>query len=229
MIRYGGAEYIDGIKNLWAEAFGDSVDQIEKYLRNMYCEKDILLYVEDDEVCAMASMLGVSSKNIKGRYIYAVATAKKYRGRGICKKLMSRIEEEIKARGEEFSILVPAEKSLFEFYKKLGYSQTVFKPKETKYKLSDGECSAREYFSIRENLFKDYDLIEWDEKSLEYILSLGETKILENGAGYFENGKPIEILTPKIFEKEWTEPFALIKYINEDLVFEKPYFGLSMG
>ena len=45
----------------------------------------------------------------------------------------------------------------------------------------------------------------------------------------FENGKPVEILTPKIFKKEWTEPFALIKYINEDLVFEKPYFGLSMG
>ena len=93
MIRYGGTEYIDGIKTLWKEAFGDSEAQIEKYLKNMYCEKDILLYVEDGEVCAMASMLSVSSKNIKGRYIYAVATAKKHRGRGLCKKLMTRAEE----------------------------------------------------------------------------------------------------------------------------------------
>ena len=38
-----------------------------------------------------------------------------------------------------------------------------------------------------------------------------------------------EALVPEIFNGEWTKPFAEIKYYDENLKFDKPYFGLCIN
>lgn len=54
-------------------------------------------------------------------YIYAVATAKKFQGQGICHKLMKDTHNHLKECGYEGAILVPGSEGLFRFYEGMGY------------------------------------------------------------------------------------------------------------
>ncbi len=227
MFEFFSEKYREGVISLWNKTFKDSREMIEKYLDNM-CKNNMVLITEEDKVIAMASILPVTMKNKKGRYVYAVATDENYRGKGFAKAIMGEIDKIIKERAEHFAVLVPASDSLFEFYKNLGYTQTVFAQPSIE-KTEAGEMiSAKEYALIREEILKDLDYIKWSEESLKYILSFGEAKKINGGAVYIENGKTVELLSREIFEEEWEKPFALIKYINCE-EFKRPYFGLAMN
>lgn len=227
MISFASSLYKDGIIKLWIEAFGDTKETVCDYLDGMYRDDNMVIYTENGEVLSMASILPVSSKTRRGRYVYAVATAKKSRGKGLCREIMKFIDEFAKSRGESFLILVPAKVTLFDFYREMGYSHTVFKPCTVEFKETGKVLTVKEYYRIRAEILSDCNLIEWDEKSLEYILSHGEIRKTEDGAVYLEDGSAAEILSPHIFDAKWTKPYALIKYL-EDFKFEKPYFGLAM-
>ncbi len=227
MFEFFSEKYREGVISLWNKTFKDSREMIENYLDNM-CKNNMVLITEEDKIIAMASILPVTMKDKKGRYVYAVATDEDYRGKGFAKAIMGEIDKIIKEREEHFAVLVPASDSLFEFYKNLGYTQTVFAPPETKIQEGGDKIGPEEYFKIRDEILKDLDYIKWSEKQLKYILSFGEIRKIKGGAVYIENGKVVENLTKEIFKEEWTKPLALIKYINCE-EFEKPYFGLAMN
>ena len=228
IIELASKERLPEVIALWKEAFGDSEEYVKKFFDKMNGEKNMILRIEEGKTVSMASMLPVKCGNYRGRYIYAVATAEKCRGRGYCRQIMAFIHDYMAEGGENFAILVPAEKSLFDFYKKMGYSQTVFAPDTANVGEITNKCTISEYYNIRKNLFSEYDLIEWGERELSYILSLGEIWKTEDGAAYFEDGKAVEILNRSIFSNIWTEPFALMKYIGDTKI-DKPYFGLAMN
>lgn len=229
MIEFASEKYRNGIIKLWQEAFGDDEEFICDFLEKIDYKKNLLVFLDNGEVVSMATILPVFCKSVKGRYVYAVATAKSHRGKGLCKAVMNRIDEVIKSQGEGFAILVPASESLFSFYEKLGYYDTIYKPSFSEVNGIGKQCSVSEYFKIRNEIFSDYDLIGWSEEMLEYILSFGEMNFCDGGAVYREETTLKELLTDEIFKSSWTEPFALIKYIDENLKFEKPYFGLCMN
>ncbi len=226
MISFAKDEHKNGIIKLWSEAFGDTENVIISFLENI-CKDNTVVYIKDERVVGMASILPVFCNNRKGRYVYAVATDKEYQGQGICKEIMSFIDDFAQKTGESFLILVPASKSLFDFYKKMGYNQTVYAPP----KNGNGqgiEIDYKEYCKLRSTILREFDLIKWSEAALEFILSHGNAVKNQNGIAYFENGQAIEVLNPNVLAEEFSTPFALIKYI-EDLRFEKPYFGLAMS
>ena len=63
----------------------------------------------------------VEKPNHRIAYIYAVATAEKFRGKGICHKLMEDTHKYLKEYGYEGAILVPGNEGLFRFYEGIGY------------------------------------------------------------------------------------------------------------
>ncbi|MBE7011472.1 MAG: GNAT family N-acetyltransferase [Ruminococcaceae bacterium] len=229
MIEFASEKYREGIIALWQEAFCDEEEFINGFLDNMkYCE-NMLIYREQSSVFGMVTMLPVFCGENKGRYIYAVATSEKQRGKGICKNIMKAVDEFIIKEKEKFAILVPAGESLFEFYKKMGYNQIVYKPEFPPIKGRGRKLSIGEYFRLREKFFEKYDFIGWSEENLEYVLSFGETMLWENGAFYREGAEIKEALAPEIFDSEWEIPFGEIKYFEEKLKFDKPYFGLCIN
>jgi len=133
---------------------------------------EIELLFKEEKVLGMLSMLPVTLNGKKGRYIYAVATDEKARGKGISTKLLEFANEFIKKSGEDFSVLVPAEKSLFTFYQKRGYTtlscvrKQCFsgKNKDMEVKKITAEC----YFEKREAFFNK-NLIKWDISELLYV------------------------------------------------------------
>ena len=127
-------------------------------------------------------------------YFYAVCTAPEARGKGVCAKLMQYAEQNC---GYDYASLVPAEESLFEFYRKLGY-QTVFYQKKYSVFSEKGakitKASPEVYRSIRElQLYGDFVSYE------EWLLPLaGELHRIETEDGVFcacavKQGSALEI------------------------------------
>lgn len=108
---------IHGLRQLWKEAFGDTDSFLDKFYSIAFDPRRSLCATVDGEVAAMAYWFDCGDY----AYIYAVATAKKHREKGISHALMARIHEILTNRGYAGCILVPGEESLRKFYRGMGY------------------------------------------------------------------------------------------------------------
>lgn len=128
---YKKAEYedISGLKHVWETVFGDSKQYINFFFEHAY--KPGMAYVckAENEVVGMLYLIplfigGQTVKTIKGGYIYAVATLPKWRGQQIATRLLHFVNASAKTElGYNFTMLKPAEHTLFDYYEKRGYQK----------------------------------------------------------------------------------------------------------
>lgn len=184
MISFAKKHHIPALKSLWKKAFGDTDESVNFYFENMFTEDNMLVCEQDGNVCAMLSMLPLKivcgKTAYKARYIFAVATDEAYRGRGISTKLIQYAHEYMQGIGIDFSILVPASESLFNFYADRGY-ETRFYMKKIKVRPEDVEkyhgtvnvslCDANEYEKYRQEVFGEKVFAAWDKDMLQKIIS----------------------------------------------------------
>ncbi len=109
------------LKSLWKEAFGDTDEFIEEFFNIAFAENRFNSVFIDNELAGALYWFDAEIKGRKTAYIYAVATAKKHRGKGIASSLLNNTLNLLKEKGYEFSVLVPSSKELFRFYEKLGF------------------------------------------------------------------------------------------------------------
>ena len=88
-------KHIPVLKALWREAFGDSEEFINSFFDTAYRSDKCFAVTEGDNVISALYILDCSFEGRKLAYIYAVATSKAYRGRGICKRLMQYTHESL--------------------------------------------------------------------------------------------------------------------------------------
>lgn len=108
---------IPQLRQLWKEAFGDTDTFLDHFYTKAFSTDRCLCATMEGEVAAMAYWFDCEEY----AYIYAVATAKQHRGKGISHTLMARIHEILTERGYAGCILVPGEESLRTFYRGMGY------------------------------------------------------------------------------------------------------------
>lgn len=108
------------LKALWAEAFGDSENEIQNFFRTAFCPARCLCIPKSEQMAAAAYWLDCSDGQRKFAYLYAVATAGTYRRQGLCHSLLSQLHDLLTTRGYDGVILVPAE-GLSPFYHAMGY------------------------------------------------------------------------------------------------------------
>ena len=108
---------IASLRQLWKEAFGDTDSFLDTFYTTAFDPRRSLCATVDGEIAAMAYWFDCDEY----AYIYAVATAKKHRGKGICHKLMAHIHSILTQAGYLGCILVPGEESLRQFYAGMGY------------------------------------------------------------------------------------------------------------
>ena len=105
------------LRQLWKEAFGDTDAFLDHFYTKAFSPDRCLCATIEDEVAAMAYWFDCKEY----AYIYAVATAKKHRGKGISHALMARIHAILTDRGYAGCLLVPGKESLRRFYGGMGY------------------------------------------------------------------------------------------------------------
>ena len=115
----------EDLQSLWETVFGDSRFVTDAFFAYAF-DPDGCFYAErDGKAVAALYLLPVLSGDTKGFYLYAAATLPAYRGQG----LMGSLIREALAYAEknaQFVYLCPAEDSLYAYYARFGFSQTLY-------------------------------------------------------------------------------------------------------
>lgn len=107
---------IPALRQLWQEAFGDTDAYLDSFFSLAFATERALLVREDGGVLAALYWLDCSWEGKKIAYVYAVATSKQHRGKGLCTALMAELHNRV-----DRTILVPADDGLRTFYSRMGY------------------------------------------------------------------------------------------------------------
>lgn len=137
MIKFADITYTKEIINLWDIAFGEDKKFNDYYFKNIFKPEYTLIMIENNKLISMAQMLPYTLKNIGDvTYIYGAATLPECQGKGYMQKLLEKsFEIDIKLN-KKGSVLIPAEKSLFDYYKRTGY-ETAFYIDRSQHKFTD--------------------------------------------------------------------------------------------
>lgn len=107
---------------IYKQAFKDEDTEFEDLLFE-YCFPDCKTLVKEGKTASMLFALQcdvqTQEEKLKAAYIYAVATPEALRGKGYASELI----EELKAEDYDILFLRPANSSLIEFYKRLGFKE----------------------------------------------------------------------------------------------------------
>lgn len=109
------------LRGLWKEAFGDTDAFLDAFFSTAFSEDRCLCITCQGDVAAALYWFDCVLNGKKIAYLYAVATAKAFRGQGLCKKLMGKTHDLLQSRGYAATVLVPGQESLFRFYGAMGY------------------------------------------------------------------------------------------------------------
>lgn len=156
--RYTTMEDRPGLTRLWQEAFGDETAYIDAFFETAYAPQRSRVAVVDGEIAAMHFWFDCELEGEKLAYLYAVATDKRFRGRGVATKLMEDGEAILKERGYAGAILSPGSESLFRFYADRGYETVGYRSEE---RIMAGapipirEVGEQEYAAIRRKLLPE--------------------------------------------------------------------------
>jgi predicted N-acetyltransferase YhbS len=171
------------MRAVWREAFGDSDAEIDLFMKTAFSPDRARIAYIDSSVASALYWLDCDVFGEKYAYIYAVATAEKFRGRGACTALMKNTHIHLKSLGYAAAILVPSSVRLFDFYARIGYEKSTYVD-ENCINASKSACDVRkispcEYGKIRRKLLPR-DAVIQENESLEY---LGATHALYYGGG----------------------------------------------
>ena len=208
MIRVCNQSDYEDIIRIWNNAFGDTEEYILKFL-DKFAQ---FVYILDN--VAVMTLFPVTLNDKKGHYIYAVAVDERSRKQGYGKKLIN-FAKEIK---EDFLVLVPADRGLFEYYKKLGFCDNS-NIGEYEMKTLEEKISAREYYELRDRFFDGKNYIKWSEdilfniaelykaefyKAKDSIAMLAKNRVLEYlGKDAPISQKPFSMILPKDFKNSY--------------------------
>ncbi len=136
-LRYAVAADKPAVKTLWTACFPGEPAFTDYFFEELYVPDNALLCVgEDGAPAAMLHMLPYTmvwlGREVPVSYVYGVGTHPDYRRRGLAADLMDQALFEMHLRGVLFSVLIPQEEWLFDFYRPFGYA-AVFTKSERAY------------------------------------------------------------------------------------------------
>ena len=112
---------IPQLRTLWREAFGDSEEFIDGFCETALSADRCRCVTEGGQVVAAVYWFDCSCQGQAVAYLYALATAKSHRGRGIARALMDHTRAHLEKLGYRGILLVPGEAYLTRVYQGMGY------------------------------------------------------------------------------------------------------------
>lgn len=129
-----GTPSMEEMKKIWQQTFGDSQQYTDLVYRLFYDTENCLGAYHNGKLVSVLTAVPYTFGNKKGNtvtglYLCGLATDPEYRGHGIMQQLISEIENRARLNGNRFTLLIPADNHLRNYYAKLGY-QTLMNIKE---------------------------------------------------------------------------------------------------
>lgn len=118
---YPQAGQIPQLRLLWQEAFGDTDAFLDNFFTSGYSPDRCRAVTLEGQTAAALYWFDCVWEEKKLAYLYAVATAEAFRGRGLCRFLLEDTHKLLAQQGYAGAVLSPGSRSLFQMYEKLGY------------------------------------------------------------------------------------------------------------
>ncbi len=166
-IKFPTSEQISKLRTLWQEAFGDTDAFLDVFFETAFKENRCRCVFENGQAIAALYWFDCSFNGQKIAYIYAVATKKTHRGKGICKALMEDVHSHLKKEGYKGAVLVPGTKELFGFYEKMNYKTCCFCEKLScvagNGKIQMSEIDENEFAKLRRQFLPKGGIVQENE------------------------------------------------------------------
>lgn len=120
-IDYPLQSQLNDLRQLWQEAFGDDDAFLDHFYTYGFAPDRCRCLTEDGHVIAALYWFDCSYCGRPLAYLYGIATAKAFRGKGFCRALVENTHAHLQQLGYCGSILVPADETLFQMYADMGY------------------------------------------------------------------------------------------------------------
>lgn len=124
-------EDIPALRCLWKEAFGDDEVFLDAFFSTAFSPERCRCITFSGQLAAALYWFDCEWDRHPVAYIYAVATDKVYRGRGLCHALMEDTHRHLLSHGYRGAALVPETEDLFSLYEKMGYRPFCYMDKVT--------------------------------------------------------------------------------------------------
>ena len=228
---------IQSLRLLWKEAFSDTDEYLDIFFDTAFSSERSLCVKDGKTIVAMIYWFECEYNKEPAAYLYAVATKKEFRGRGICRSLMKKTHGELLMRGYKNAFLVPAKCDLYSFYEGMGYTVCSYIDEYEAFSdESSGdtmllEISSDAYFEKRRKLLPENSVIQ--EKECKALLEKTCGFYLGNGFIF-----AYEVYKGELYIKEYLGEKSLIPVILQTIGYEKGYirtpggkksFGMSLS
>lgn len=111
---------------LWKLCFGDSEEFIHLYFAKKYTDQlNSYILFEGKLIAALQRLpyqMNVGGKEVGVAYISGACTHPDYRGKGVMQNLLKEAHTQMRSDGMVWSVLIPANVGLFDYYARSGYS-----------------------------------------------------------------------------------------------------------
>lgn len=180
---------INALRNLWKDTFGDSDDFLDLFFETAFSSGRCMCATLNGSVVAALYWFNCKFDKKPIAYIYAVATDKNHRGKGICNALMFETHKHLKENGYIGAILSPASDHLFKFYGKMGYQTCAYHneltyQEDTLYALEEKDISlqriSKEKFSMLRRQFLPKDAVLQENENLDFLEKQAEFFVGKN-------------------------------------------------
>lgn len=158
MIEFASIKDKKELQSLWQITFLEDSQVIDNFFENVFSSVVTPVIKIDNEIASSLFLLDCKIGNYNGKCVYCAMTKYSERGKGYMKKLLDFSYDYCIENGFDFLFLVPAEESLFDYYKKCGFENFGIHRKH----IFDGNTPA-----IKEKLKFDYT-IEFEQPVYEY-------------------------------------------------------------
>lgn len=160
------------LRSLMREAFGDSEQELDDFFSAAFSADRCRTVKLGGRIIASLYWFNCEYRNRKMAYIYAVATAKQYRGQGVCRALTENTHSHLIEQGFAGAVLVPASIGLFDFYAKLGYQaccyMDVLKCSASRESVDIRHIEKDEYAALRRSYLPEYGILQENE-NLDFL------------------------------------------------------------
>ena len=166
IIKPPAREEIPQLRQLWKQAFGDTDAFLDIFFSAAFAPKRCRCVVTDGEVAAALYWFSCEVGGQPLAYIYAVATAKQFRGKGLCRQLMADTHTHLKNLGYAGALLVPGDPGLREMYRAMGYRDMTANKKiscKAGKAIHLDEIGAEQYAQLRRELLPAGSVVQEGE------------------------------------------------------------------
>ena len=121
MIDFASLSDRNALESMWQSVFLEDEEITEYFFDNIFGDIITPVIRIDGEIVSSLFLLDCKIGDHRGKCVYCAMTKYAHRGRGYMETLLEFSYKICIENGFEFLVLVPAEKSLFQYYKKCGF------------------------------------------------------------------------------------------------------------